>query len=42
MRIAASAVILDALMAIDPQFPVIDDAARAEMLAAKAELLAEG
>jgi len=42
MRIAASAVILDALMAIDPRFPVIGDAARAEMLAAKEELLAEG
>jgi PPK2 family polyphosphate:nucleotide phosphotransferase len=41
MRVAASAVILDALMDIDPQFPVPTDAARAEMLTAKAELLAE-
>ncbi len=41
MRIAASAVILDALMDIDPQFPKVSDAARAEMLKAKEELLAE-
>ena len=42
MRIAAGAVILNALMEIDPQFPVIGDEARAEMLVAKEELLAEG
>ena len=42
MRIAAGAVILDALMEIDPQFPVVTDEAKADMAAAKAELLAEG
>ena len=42
MRVAASAVILDALMDIDPQYPVVSDEARAEMLRAKDELLAEG
>lgn len=42
MRVAAGAVILDALMAIDPHFPVISDEAHAEMLTAKEELLAEG
>lgn len=42
MRIAASAAILDALMDIDPQYPVAGDEERAEMLAAKAELLAGG
>ena len=42
MRVAASAVILDALMDIDPQYPVVSDEARAEMLKAKDELLAEG
>lgn len=42
MRIAARAVILDALMAIDPRFPVITHEARAEMLKAKQELLSEG
>ena len=42
MRVAAGAVILDALMEIDPQFPVVSDEARAEMLMAKEELLAEG
>ncbi len=41
MRIAASAAILDALMDIDPQFPKVSDEARAEMLKAKEELLAE-
>jgi polyphosphate kinase 2 (PPK2 family) len=41
MRAAASAVILDALMDIDPQYPVPSAEAKAEMLAAKAELLAE-
>jgi len=41
MRVAAAAVILDQLVRIDPQFPVIDEAARAEMLKAKEELLAE-
>ena len=42
MRIAASAAILDALMDIDPQFPVLSDEDRAEMLEAKAELIADG
>jgi PPK2 family polyphosphate:nucleotide phosphotransferase len=42
MRIAAGAVILNALMEIDPKFPVVSEEARADMAAAKAELLAEG
>ncbi len=40
-RIAAGAVILDAITGIDPRYPVPDDAARAELAAAKTELLAE-
>ena len=42
MRVAASAVILDALMDINPQYPVASDAAKAEMALAKTELLAGG
>lgn len=42
MRIAAGAAILDALMDIDPQYPVPTDEERAEMLKAKEELLAGG
>ena len=42
MRLGAAAVIIDALMQIDPQFPVASDEAQADMAAAKAELLAEG
>lgn len=42
MRVAASAVILDALMDLDPQYPVPTDEARAEMLKAKEALLAGG
>jgi len=42
MRIAAGAVILNALMQIDPKFPVVSDEAKADMATAKAELLAEG
>jgi PPK2 family polyphosphate:nucleotide phosphotransferase len=42
MRIAAGAVILQALIDIDPKFPVVSDEAKADMAAAKAELLAEG
>jgi PPK2 family polyphosphate:nucleotide phosphotransferase len=42
MRVAAAAVILDAIVAIDPRFPVIDPAARDEMLRIRGELLAEG
>jgi PPK2 family polyphosphate:nucleotide phosphotransferase len=41
MRIAAGAVILDAIMALDPQYPKVADEARAEMLKARDELLAE-
>jgi hypothetical protein len=40
MRVAAGAVILDALMEIDPQLPVIGDDARADVLKAKVEILA--
>jgi len=42
MRVAAGAVILDALMEIDPQFPVPTPEARADMLKAKEELLSDG
>jgi PPK2 family polyphosphate:nucleotide phosphotransferase len=42
MRVAAGAVILDALMEIDPTYPVVGDEARAEMLKARDELLAGG
>ena len=41
MRVASAAVILDALMEIDPKFPKPTPEAHAEMLAAKEELLAE-
>jgi PPK2 family polyphosphate:nucleotide phosphotransferase len=41
MRVAASAVIVEALADIDPQYPVASDAAKADMAKAKAELLAE-
>jgi PPK2 family polyphosphate:nucleotide phosphotransferase len=41
MRIAAAAVILKTIMDIDPKFPVVSDEAKADMAAAKAELLAE-
>ena len=41
MRVAAAAVILDALMEIDPKFPEPTPEARADMLKAKEELLAE-
>jgi PPK2 family polyphosphate:nucleotide phosphotransferase len=41
MRLSAAAVILDALMELDPQWPVPTAEAREEMAAAKAELLAE-
>ncbi len=40
-RIAAAAVIADALIDIDPQYPVPSDDARAELLEARAELVAE-
>jgi PPK2 family polyphosphate:nucleotide phosphotransferase len=42
MRVAAAGVIIDKLMTIDPQWPIVDDARRAEMAEARAELLAEG
>jgi PPK2 family polyphosphate:nucleotide phosphotransferase len=42
MRVAAGAVILDAIMQIDPKFPVMADEAKADMLKAKEELLAGG
>jgi PPK2 family polyphosphate:nucleotide phosphotransferase len=42
MRISAAAVIIEALMQLDPQFPVASPEAKADMEAAKAELLAEG
>ncbi|GMU77403.1 MAG: PPK2 family polyphosphate--nucleotide phosphotransferase [Acidimicrobiia bacterium] len=41
-RVAAAAVIADALIAIDPQFPSVDPAAREELTAAKAALEREG
>jgi PPK2 family polyphosphate:nucleotide phosphotransferase len=41
-RVSAAAVILDALIDIDPRFPKVDDEARADMLTARDELLAEG
>jgi len=41
MRLAASAVILDALIDIDPRFPAPTDEARAELLKAREELVAE-
>ena len=41
MRAAASAVILDSIVQIDPQYPVVGDEARADMLRARDELLAE-
>ena len=42
MRLGAAAVIIEALMQIDPQFPTAIAEALADMEAAKAELLAEG
>ncbi len=42
MRVAAAAVIVDALADVDPQYPVPTDEAKAAMAQAKAELLAEG
>jgi PPK2 family polyphosphate:nucleotide phosphotransferase len=40
-RIAAAAIIADALIAIDPQFPTVDADTKAELAKAKAELEAE-
>src|SRR3954452_7188980 len=41
MRVAVAATIVKTLMDIDPQYPTLDETARAELLAAKAELEAE-
>jgi PPK2 family polyphosphate:nucleotide phosphotransferase len=41
MRLAAATIIVDALRSIDPRYPEVDEAARAEMLAARDELLSE-
>jgi PPK2 family polyphosphate:nucleotide phosphotransferase len=41
MRLAASAVILDALIDIDPQYPEVTPETRASLLTARAELMAE-
>jgi PPK2 family polyphosphate:nucleotide phosphotransferase len=41
MRLAASAVIVDALIDMDPEYPEPDPAARTELLKARDELLAE-
>jgi len=40
-RVAAAAVIVDALAEIDPGYPALDDAARAELLECRAQLEAE-
>ena len=40
-RVGAAAVIVHALMDIDPQFPKVDDAARSELLDIRAQLEAE-
>ena len=42
MRVAASGVIIDKLMTLDPQWPTVDAARLAEMAEARDELLAEG
>jgi PPK2 family polyphosphate:nucleotide phosphotransferase len=41
MRVAVAATIVTTLMDIDPQYPTVDEQARAELYAAKAELEAE-
>jgi PPK2 family polyphosphate:nucleotide phosphotransferase len=41
MRVAVAATIVKTLMDIDPQYPTLDDTARADLLTAKAELEAE-
>jgi PPK2 family polyphosphate:nucleotide phosphotransferase len=41
MRVAVAATIVKTLMDIDPEYPTVDENARAELLAAKAELEAE-
>jgi PPK2 family polyphosphate:nucleotide phosphotransferase len=42
MRVAASAVILDALIDVDPRFPTPSEAARSDMLEVRKALVAEG
>ncbi len=42
MRVAVAATIANTLIEIDPQYPTLEEPARAELLAAKAELEAEG
>ena len=41
-RVATAAVLINALADIDPHYPKVDPAVRAEMTAAKSELLAGG
>ena len=41
-RICVSAVLAHTLMEIDPHFPVLDDAAREQLLVARGQLEAEG
>jgi len=40
-RIVAAGIITDAIIGMDPQFPEVDEAARAALLASRAELVAE-
>jgi PPK2 family polyphosphate:nucleotide phosphotransferase len=40
-RVATAGILIDALAAVDPQFPKVDDAARAVMAAARRELTTE-
>lgn len=42
LRLGAAAVIIEALMSIDPQYPTVSDEARRDLLTARDELLAEG
>ena len=42
LRLGAAAVIIEALMSIDPQYPTVSDEARGDLLTARDELLAEG
>jgi hypothetical protein len=40
-RLTAAAIIADALITIDPRYPTVSDAARRELLEARAELEAD-
>ena len=42
MQDYSAAVIIEALMSIDPQYPTVSDEARRDLLTARDELLAEG